>query len=95
MQLNPRLKQLFSDGDFKEAAPFLFGESFGTVAKGRLDAATAIKKTTYTDRGPSRDFQKGYPQRNQGRGGGNQSSGQYRHKGWQASGNKANKGHRK
>ena len=29
----------------------LFGESFGTLAKERLDAATALKKTTFTGRG--------------------------------------------
>ena len=32
MQLNPRLKPLFTDADFKEAPPLLFGESFGSLA---------------------------------------------------------------
>ena len=50
MQLNPRLKPLFTDADFKEAPPLLFGESFGSLAKERLDAATALKKTTFTGR---------------------------------------------
>ena len=95
MQLNPQLKPLFSDADFKDAAPFLFGENFGTVAKERMDVSTALKKTTYTDRGGNRDFQKGHSQRDQGHGGGNQFSGQYQHKGWQAPGNKATKGHKK
>jgi len=51
MQLNPHLNRPFSDVDFKNAAPLLLGENFGTVAKEQLDAATALKKTTFTDRG--------------------------------------------
>ena len=43
-----RLKPEFSDADFKDSPPFLFGESFGNLAKERLDAATTL---TYVDRG--------------------------------------------
>ena len=32
LQLNPKLKQLFQDTNFKDAAPYLFGENFGTMA---------------------------------------------------------------
>ena len=32
-QLNLRLKPLFTDADFKEAPPLLFGENFGALAK--------------------------------------------------------------
>ena len=45
MQLNPKLKQLFSYKDFQDAAPFLFGENFGTLAKDRLKAAEALRKS--------------------------------------------------
>ena len=45
MQLNPKLKQLFSHKDFKDAAPFLFGEKFGALAKDRLEAAEVLRKT--------------------------------------------------
>ena len=45
MQLNPKLKQLFSYKDFKDAAPFLFGEQFSTQAKDRLEAAEVLRKT--------------------------------------------------
>ena len=45
MQLNPQLKQLVEDVDFKEAPPFLFGENFGTLAKERTEAAAALTKT--------------------------------------------------
>jgi len=95
-QRNPRLKPLFTDADFKEASPLLFGESFGTLAKERLDAATALKKTTFTGRGATQGFQKSHSQRYQGRGGGSQSSG-YRggNKGWAPAGNKATKGQKK
>ena len=77
MQLNPRLKPLFSDADFKDLPPSLLGESFGNLAKEQLNAATALKKTTYVDRGKNRYFQKGHPKKSHGRGGGNQSSSQY------------------
>ena len=45
MQVNPKLKQLFSYKDFKDAAPFLFREQFGTQAKVRLEAAEVLRKT--------------------------------------------------
>ena len=43
--LNPQLKQLVEESDFKGPAPMLFGENFGTIAKQRLEAAAALKKT--------------------------------------------------
>ena len=49
MQLNPKLKQLISHKDFKDAAPFLFGEKFGATAKDRLEAAEYLKKTMSSD----------------------------------------------
>ena len=39
IQLNPQLKQLVEDIDFKEAPPFLFGENLGTLTKERIEAA--------------------------------------------------------
>ena len=92
MQLNSQLKPLFTDVDFKEAPPLLFGESFGSLPKERLDAATALKKTTFTGRGATQGFQKSHPQRYHGHGGGSQSSG-YRggSKGWAPAGIKATK----
>ena len=94
LQLNPRLKQLFPDIDFKDAAPYLFGENFGALSKERLEAAEALKKAVSFDKG-GRGFQRSYPQRTAGRGGGYQSSGRAGgNRGWQghASGNKAKKG---
>ena len=64
LQLNPKLKQLFSDADFKDAAPYLFGENFGTLAKECLEAAEALKKATFSDKAHHRGFQKSYPQKN-------------------------------
>ena len=94
--IDAQLKPLFTDADFKEASLLLFRESFGTLAKERLDAATALKKTTFTGRGATQGFQKSHSQRYQGHGGGSQSSG-YRggNKGWAPAGNKATKGQKK
>ena len=39
MQLNPQPKSLFND---KNAARYLFGEIFGSLAKEHLDVAAAI-----------------------------------------------------
>ena len=89
MQLNPKLKPLFTDADFQQVAPFLFGEKFGPLAKERLDAANALKKATFTEKGGFRGFQKSHPQKNYGRGGGYQYHSGQSSKGWQA--NKANK----
>ena len=90
IQLNPQLKQLVEDVDFKEAPPFLFGENFGTLAKERIEAAAALTKTLGIDKS-RQGFQKSHPQGNQSRGGGSQYSGRYnRHKGWQANRGKAN-----
>ena len=67
MQLNPQLKQLVEDVDFKEAPPFLFGENFGTLAKERLEAAAALTKTLGVDKS-RQGFHRSHPQGNQGRG---------------------------
>ena len=44
-QLNPQLKCLINDDDFKDAPPYLFGESFASVAKEHLEAAAVLKKS--------------------------------------------------
>ena len=62
LQVNPKLKQLLPDGDFKDAAPYLFGENFGALAKERLEAAEALKKAISSDN--RRGFQRSHPQRN-------------------------------
>ena len=62
MQVNPKLKHLICHMDFHDAAPLLFGEKFGSMAKERLEAAEVIKKTTSSDYS-KRGFQKGHPQR--------------------------------
>ena len=86
MQLNPQLKQLVEDVDFKEAPPFLFGENFGTLAKERIEAAAVLTKTL-----SRQGFQKSHPQGNRSHGGSSQYSGRYkRHRGWQANAGKAN-----
>ena len=93
-QLNPKLKTLFLGTDFKDAPPFLFGKNFGVLAKERLEASEALRKSVSSEKGAGRGFQKSHPQRNPGHGGGYQSSsGQtgVGNKGWQA-GNKAKKG---
>jgi len=64
-----------TNGDFKDAAPYLFGENFGAQAKERLEAAEALKKVITSDRGQQRGFQRSHPQRNSGRGDGSQFSG--------------------
>ena len=51
LQLNPKLKQLFNKDDFKNAAPLLFGESFCPLTKEHLEAAAALKRVTFTDKG--------------------------------------------
>ena len=90
MQLNPQLKQLVEDVDFKEAPPFLFGENFGTLAKERIEAAAALTKTPGIDKS-RQGFQKSHSQGNRSGGGGSQYSGRYnRHRGWQANASKAN-----
>ena len=91
MQLNPKLKQLFSYKDFKDAAPFLFGEQFGTQAKDHLEAAEALRKTMATE-SSKKGFQKGHFQKNS-HGGDNHYSDTGGSRGWQGPGNKAKKGH--
>ena len=79
--LNPLLKQLVEESDFKEAPPMLFGENFGVLDKQRIEAAAALKKTLATDKG-KRGFRQSHPQKNWGGGGGSSMySGQRR--GWQ------------
>ena len=85
--LNPQLKQLVEESDFKEAPPMLFGENFGSVAKQRIEAAAALKKTLAPGKGKW-GFRGSHPQKNWSRGGGSSThSGQRR--GWQPRGNKA------
>ena len=93
LQLNPKLKKLASDADFKDSALYLFGENFGTLAKKHLEAAEAVKKETSSDKGNHQGFQRSHPQKNSGWRGGSQFSGHAGgSRGWQASGNKARKG---
>ena len=64
----------------------LFGKNFGMLAKQRIEAAAALKKTFVTDKW-KRGFRQSHPQKNWGHGGGNSMySGQRR--GWQPRGNK-------
>ena len=65
--LNPLLKQLVEESDFKEAPPMLFGENFGVLAKQRIEAAAALKKILATDKGKW-GFRQSHPQKNWGRG---------------------------
>jgi len=57
-QLNPKLKSLIKDEDFRDAPPFLFGERFASVAKERLDTAPVLKKTVVTGKPV---FQRNHP----------------------------------
>ena len=85
--MNPKLKELVDDMDFKEAPPVLFGDNFATLAKERLEAAAALTKTLGSDKG-RQDFSKSHSQRNRGRGGGSHHSGHYKQRGWQPSNSK-------
>ena len=87
MQMSPCLKELLRDKDFKESAPMLFGENFGSLAKERLEAAAALTKTLSMDK-PRSDFHKGRSQKQKGRGGGSHYSGHYKQRGWQPSNSK-------
>ena len=87
IQMNPHLKDLVRDGDFKDVAPMLFGENFGTLARERLEAAAALTKTLGIEK-PSPDFHKGHSQRYKGRRGGTHYSGHYKERGWQPSNSK-------
>jgi len=60
--LNPQLKQLVEESDFKDATPMLFGENFRAVAKTRLDAALTLKKTLVPNKW-KRGFQQSHPQK--------------------------------
>ena len=42
VQLNLQQKPLFNDRDIKNAAPFLFGEIFGSLTKEHLDVADGL-----------------------------------------------------
>ena len=88
-QMNSRLKGLVRDSDFKDAAPMLFGEHFGNLAKERLDAAAALTKTLGVEKQTGRDFQKGHPQKFRGHGGGSYyNKSHYKQRGWQPSSSK-------
>ena len=87
--LNPLLKQLIEESDFKEAPAMLFGENFGVLAKQRIDAAAALKKILVIKKG-KRGFWQSHLQKNWGQGGySSMYSGQRR--GWQPRGNKVPK----
>ena len=60
--LNPLLKQLIEESDFKEAPAMFFGENFGVLAKQRIEAAAALKKTLATDKG-KQGFRQSHPQK--------------------------------
>ena len=85
--LNPQLKQLVEESDFKEAAPMMFGENFGTIAKQCLEAAAALKKTLAPSKW-KQGFCQSHPQQNWGRGGGKPSTSS-QGRGWQYKSNKA------
>ena len=91
MQVNLKLKHLFSHKDFLDAAPFLFGEKFGALAKDCLEAAKALRKSMPTENS-KKGFQKGHFHKNS-RGGGSQYCGTRGSRGWQGPSNKARKGH--
>ena len=92
-QLNPQLKQLLGDADYKDAPPMLFGDNFGSLAKERLKAAAALTKTLGTDKN-RQGFHKSHPQKYRShRGGGHYSSNYSKQKGWQSLGNKTNPKH--
>jgi len=48
-QLNPHLKQLLGDNDYKDAPPVLLGENFSSLAKEWIEAA-ALTKTLQTNK---------------------------------------------
>ena len=63
--LNPLLKQVVEESDFKETPPMLFSENFGVLAKQRIEAAAALKKTLATDK-EKQGFRQSHPQMNWG-----------------------------
>ena len=71
--LNPQLKELMKE-DFVALQPYLFGKDFGSIVKGKLEAAAALKKAVYPQSGKGKQgFQGGYPRKNSlGRGGSHQ-----------------------
>jgi len=74
--LNPQLKGLVKDEDFVAAQPFLLSEDFGSIAKGKLDAAAALKKAVYPQYSKGKQgFYGGYSRKfNRGSGGSHQPS---------------------
>ena len=58
-QLNPQLKSLIKEDDFKDAPLYLFGEGFASVAKECLEAAAVLKKSVAI--GTKLVFQKSHP----------------------------------
>ena len=49
--LNPLLKQLIEESDFRDAPPMHFWENFEVLPKQRIEAAAALKKTPATAKG--------------------------------------------
>ena len=64
--LNPQLKTLMKDVDFKGNQPLLFGENFGEKGKARMEVAATLQKivTLAGSKGRQTGFQKGQPQKN-------------------------------
>ena len=74
--LNPQLKKLMNENDFKGAQPYLFREDFGIKAKEKLEAAAALCKVVYQQPAKGKSgCQAGYPCRfNWGQGGGQRNN---------------------
>jgi len=64
--LNPQLQTLMKEVDFKGSQPLLFGEDFGEKAKGRMEAAAALRKVVNPSgsKGKQMGFRRSHPQRN-------------------------------
>jgi len=77
IQMNSQIKNLVRNGDFKDAAPMLFGESFGTLAKERLEVLTKILGMDT----PCLDFYTSQTSH----GGSHYSGGHWKQSGWQPS----------
>ena len=56
VHLNHPLKLLFTNGDFRNAALYLFGNNSGALAEKCLDTAAALKKTAHS--GQQRGFRR-------------------------------------
>ena len=78
---------MVKESDFKDAAPMLFEENFGTIAKQCLEAAAALKKTLAPNKW-KQGFRQGHPQQTWGCGVGKTSTSS-QGRGWQYKSNKA------